>query len=62
MPQKQGSRVQTMPEYGGTLLVVIASHGAPTCKKWGLGGSLLDAKLRLRGLCLEVGLIGANFA
>ena len=33
MAQKQGSRVQTMPEYGGTLPVVIASHGKPLPQK-----------------------------
>ena len=35
--QKQGSRVQTMPEYGGTLPVVIASHGKPLPQKVGFG-------------------------
>ena len=33
MPQEEGSWVQTMPEYGGTLPVVIASHGKPLPQK-----------------------------
>ena len=37
MAQKQGSRVQTMPEYGGTLPIVIASHGKPLPQKVGFG-------------------------
>ena len=37
MAQKQGSRVQTMPEYGGTLPVVIASHTGHPAQKVGFG-------------------------
>ena len=37
MSRKQGSGEQTMPEYGGTLPVVIASHIGPIPQKVGFG-------------------------
>ena len=37
MPQEQGLWVQTMPEYGGTLPKLIASHGRPSAQKVGFG-------------------------
>ena len=37
MSQKQGSGVQTMPEYGGTLPVVVASHIGHPSQKVGFG-------------------------
>ena len=57
---EQGSREQTMPEYGGTLLDTLPeadckSRQAPTSKmskRRGLGG-YADAKVRFRGLCLR---------
>ena len=37
MPQEEGSYVQTMPEYGGTLPKLIASHIGPLPQKVGFG-------------------------
>ena len=65
MPQEQASGVQTMPEYGGTLRVVIASHVRPLPQKVQKEGVWEDTRMLKYapgGSASRVGLGGANDA